>query len=433
MTTGNRYKPRRYKCGEAYTLLRLPYDNQSSMHRWCFLTVIEQKQVRVQAHALKVLSSKLKEIQESDIDVIGDLCFNDLSSKTQYEFIKHCSYIDSITNKITKIRNSMYSSLYIHADGEKYKQHRNSLEEFSNIECVELFRFKKDDLKVLIPLLIPDEVVRIDTGVGHYSVFSRDEIVLAGLWRLTSDCKLFHLILLMGRDHSQWSRAMKYFFQTVHLNFSDKLLSGDYMMKWTSCFSSFSERIRNRLCFLSDYDIVDENINQNYKNIMSFIDCNVTRINRPGAGPKGIKFNGYKYRDMTDLQRAVFNKYKSDHGIKYQSIEAPNGLCLYLYGPCSNVNHDSNILNQSKIDEIFEECNLDLGIAEDDVSESFKTYGDSAYIKAAALTKIFIRNMCSLCTIHLYVRHNSYTINVLTVLEQASSTLLVVRENYFHL
>lgn len=378
MTTGKPYIPRRYKCGERYSLLRLPFSKQSAMHRWCFLSVTEQKQLRVKANAFSLLKSKLNDTEGKEIELLQEMCISGDNIIAQYEFINYCSKIESIKYKIRKLQVSIYSSLILDVDGDQKKGYRQKLSEFSNIECTELFRFKKEDLKILIPLLFHEETIYIDKK-GSYSKFSRDEIVLAGLWRLCNECKLFHLTLLMGRDHSQWARAINFFFDHLHTNYSSVLLCADSVIKSNMNFPLFSERIRNRLFFLSDYDLDENMIHNDYKNIIGFIDCVVTRVCRPGAGPKGLK-----HRDNTDLQRTVFNKYKADHGIKYQSLEAPNGLCLYLYGPCTNANHDFNILKQSKLDEIFEDCNLDLNIDVDDKLNSFKCFGDSAYIKVAA-------------------------------------------------
>ena len=44
------------------------------------------------------------------------------------------------------------------------------------------------------------------------------------------------------------------------------------------------------------------------------------------------------------LKRALYNGHKRVHSIKFQSVVAPNGLLVNLYGPVEGRRHDSGIL-----------------------------------------------------------------------------------------
>lgn len=57
------------------------------------------------------------------------------------------------------------------------------------------------------------------------------------------------------------------------------------------------------------------------------------------AGPK---FQGT--RDDRNIQRAFYNVWKKHHGIKWQSIELPNGMSGDLFGPMSFRRHDLDLV-----------------------------------------------------------------------------------------
>ena len=107
--------------------------------------------------------------------------------------------------------------------------------------------------------------------------------------------------------------------------------------------------------------ILNEDFFQNF-GCFAFLDCNVSEIGRP----KGDNM----------IQESFYNGWLHKHGIKYQSVEAPSGCCLTLFGPCSFRHSDLTLLDLSELTEILDQCNetliLDYGI-------EFYVYGDSIY------------------------------------------------------
>lgn len=63
----------------------------------------------------------------------------------------------------------------------------------------------------------------------------------------------------------------------------------------------------------------------------AFHDCTVIQSTTwPGGGPRA---DGT--RNDNHIQMAFYNGWKKHHGIKFQSVELPNDLCMDLYGPMS--------------------------------------------------------------------------------------------------
>ena len=65
-------------------------------------------------------------------------------------------------------------------------------------------------------------------------------------------------------------------------------------------------------------------------NCWGFIDGTVRPVARPG-----------------EHQRVLFNGHKRVHAIKFQSVVAPNGLIVNLFGPVEGRRHDSGMLAMS--------------------------------------------------------------------------------------
>ena len=53
-------------------------------------------------------------------------------------------------------------------------------------------------------------------------------------------------------------------------------------------------------------------------------------------------------------QRVLFNGHKRVHAIKFQSVVAPNGLIVNLFGPVEGKRHDSGMLAMSGLLPILE-------------------------------------------------------------------------------
>jgi len=92
------------------------------------------------------------------------------------------------------------------------------------------------------------------------------------------------------------------------------------------------------------------------ENCWGFIDGTVRRICRPQQN-----------------QTLVFNGHKRVHGIKFQSIVAPNGIVVHLYAPIEGRRHDAGMLRESDV-----EAQMEHHITNPN-GEVYSMYGDPAY------------------------------------------------------
>ena len=199
------------------------------------------------------------------------------------------------------------------------------------------FGFKKPDLYKLLRLLeIPDKI-RLENG----SVFTGEELLLLCLYRYKSLDELDKACLVLGRDHTQLSRALQWFNSFIIDRWGHKLTNN--LAYWERHFSRFADAIRKK--------VIEKSSNTLYYApdnffIFAFIDCNVNHISRPGAGP-----GNQGQRDPDNIQEAFYNGWKRFHGLKWSALELPCGLCGFLYGPNSFRRHDLDVFNESEIND----------------------------------------------------------------------------------
>ncbi len=71
----------------------------------------------------------------------------------------------------------------------------------------------------------------------------------------------------------------------------------------------------------------------------------------PEAGP-AVPDDKRRRRDPNgDIQRSFYSGHKKHHGLKFQTVEAPNGICLDIAGPYSYRHHDLHIMENSQIND----------------------------------------------------------------------------------
>jgi hypothetical protein len=160
------------------------------------------------------------------------------------------------------------------------------------------------------------------------SKFTKEEIFLFSLNRFVFPCKLAEMAIIYGKDWTQWDRAFNWFVEYVVENFAHLLI--DNLEYWRPQFPDFAECIRLKLFEKSNGNIIYAP--DTYK-ICSFYDCTVIKTSRPGAGPAGGGVNAPRYNDL--IQEAYYCGHKKFHGIKYLTLELPNGMCGDMYGPTS--------------------------------------------------------------------------------------------------
>ena len=80
-------------------------------------------------------------------------------------------------------------------------------------------------------------------------------------------------------------------------------------------------------------------------------------------------------------QRIVYNGHKRTHALKFQAVTAPDGWITYLFGPVTNLRHDSGVLRErGLLPQLAAHMNGPNGI-------HYALYGDAAYSLSPCLQK----------------------------------------------
>lgn len=101
--------------------------------------------------------------------------------------------------------------------------------------------------------------------------------------------------------------------------------------------------------------------------MFGFHDCTIIATCRPGGGPT---VDGGRNDNL--IQQSFYNGWKKHHGIKFQTLELPNGLCADLHGPSSFRHNDLELLHNSNLNTRLEQ-------AQANQARMFASYGDGIY------------------------------------------------------
>ena len=136
------------------------------------------------------------------------------------------------------------------------------------------------------------------------------------LKRFSYPCRYWDLVKMFGRPVPELCMMSNMILDIVYENFNHLL--HDFNQVWLSQerLEEFSASIHLKGAALD--------------NCWGFIDGTLRPCCRPGQ-----------------YQRHLYNGHKRVHGIKFQSVVAPNGLIADLYGPVEGRRHDSGMLAMS--------------------------------------------------------------------------------------
>ena len=212
--------------------------------------------------------------------------------------------------------------------GQIQRRHA-TIDEFSNELVPDLFRFdNKEQLwHLLRAFRFPK---RMETRSGH--VFTGEEILLAGLYRLHAPNVQGDVSwrTLFGFDQPLTSKACAVFFSFMVRNWGYLLL--DHMDFWLPYLPSMAEHIRAKLeqrgCYFPPGSF----------RIFSFIDNTMNATCRPGGGPERDDVDAPRNDPL--IQRAFYNGWKKLHGMKWQTLDMPNGMNFHVWGPVSIRHND---------------------------------------------------------------------------------------------
>lgn len=235
-----------------------------------------------------------------------------------------------------------------------WKYDKFELDSLSDDECKSEFRFLKHDIYALLDVLnLPDKI----SCQNRFSVNS-DEALCLLLRRFAYPCRYEDLVPRFGRPVPQLSMVVSETMDLLYARFGNLLSSLNQPWLSQANLVDFSQSIYWKGAALD--------------NCWGFIDGTVRPVARPG-----------------EYQRVLFNGHKRVHAIKFQSVVAPNGLIVNLFGPVEGRRHDSGMLAMSGLLPMLEtHCIAPTG-------QPLCLYGDPAYplrvhlqgpFKGAALT-----------------------------------------------
>ena len=240
-----------------------------------------------------------------------------------------------------------------------------TIDSFEETDIRQLFRFEtKDQLKRLVRgFRFPSEMRSEGQGGNK---FTGEEVLLCGLFRLHSVNSLGDSSwqAVFGMVQSVASIACKLFFDFLW-NWWSYLLF-DHMRFWAARIPEMAEAIRLKMeklgCPFAPGTFP----------YFGFIDNTMNATCRPAGGPARDGANAP--RNDPEIQRAWYNGWKKLHGLKWQTIDLPNGMNFKVDGPFSVRDNDLTTLHNSdvlvKLEALLNVHDLNM----------YRIYGDSAYV-----------------------------------------------------
>jgi len=234
--------------------------------------------------------------------------------------------------------------------------------------CYHRYRFLKPDLWRLHKALkldeIEDGIIKIGANPSKYIKCHTEEALLILLQRLAFPTRFLDMVSIYNRDTTALSKIFCWMNNYIRNRFG-YLITNNWEY-WKNDFEEFSECIRKKVVEKSEGAI---DYPEGSYLVFSFIDDTTIRTCRPGGGPAEEGENAERYSML--LQEAFYSGYKKHHGIKFQTVELPNGMCGDLFGPKSYRDSDVDLLEFSGlVPALFE---VTRG------GKQFAVYGDGVF------------------------------------------------------
>ena len=196
--------------------------------------------------------------------------------------------------------------------------------------------------------------------------FSGEKVLLCGIYRLHSVNTLGDVGWqeIFGMTQSVATMTCNLFFEYMWMWWSYLLF--DHMQFWVNRIPAMAEAIRLKMAQLGCF------FPPGAFHFFGFIDNTMNATCWPGEGP--ARDGTHAPRNDPEIQRAWYNGWKKLHGLKWQTIDLPNGMNFKVDGPFSVRNNDLTTLHVSDI-LVKLEALLNLFHL-----ETYRIYGDSAYV-----------------------------------------------------
>ena len=211
------------------------------------------------------------------------------------------------------------------------------IDDLTREQCIKNFRFDQEDIGFLVRKLgLPNRIT-----LPSRNVVSGYEGLCMVLRRFSYPNRLFDLEKFFGRPLSTLSLVINETVKILYDSHAHRLMN--LQQPWISDrIQSYADAIHAKDAPLS--------------NCFAFVDGTVRPICRP-----------------TIFQRVTYNGHKRIHSLKFQSVVAPDGMILNLYGPVEGRRHDCALLRLSELLPSLETLPRDRN------GLRFCLYGDPAY------------------------------------------------------
>ena len=172
------------------------------------------------------------------------------------------------------------------------------------------------------------------------------------------------------------SRAFKWFINHIYINFHH--LVHDNLAWWfkNNFFAESAAAIQQKM---EEYGCT-----MNFQNrVALFIDCNCLETDRVGGGPTEDGANASRWDPL--IERAFYNGWKSNNGLKHQTVDIAHGFTVDMCGPASLRRNDLVLLRDSAINDR-------ISLLQEKAPEQFIIFGDTAYKRRSHITSYVIQN-----------------------------------------
>jgi len=235
--------------------------------------------------------------------------------------------------------------------------------------CADLYRFRRrHELQHLYDLLKLPLRFTLKDGSHVYS----ETAFLYTIMRLTKDTNVQDLMEKgFGGEKTKWGRVLTTTTDWLLEEHGHRL--GTIKPEEVARFPSYARAVEDYVNAKGAGIVAGAN------RIALFIDCNCVATTRPGGGPTA-EGPGAARNDPL-LQRAFYNGWKSMNGLKAQTVMAPDGLTIHMWGLCSLRRNDSHVLAVSGVNDLLTSAQSNVHPA------PYCVYGDSAYTNMGLLRR----------------------------------------------
>ena len=204
-----------------------------------------------------------------------------------------------------------------------------TISDFSSELIHDLFRFdNQEQLRDLLKAFRFPPSFRC----SNRQIFSGEEVLLAGLFRLSSPNVQGDIgwRSVFGYDQPTTSKVCSLFFGFMVENWA--YLLQDHLDFWKPYLPECAEKIRAKL------EQKGVSFPPGSFRVAGFTDNTMNATCRPGGGPTRTGEDAPRNDPL--IQRAFYNGWKKLHGFKWQTVDLPNGMNMHVWGPVSVRHND---------------------------------------------------------------------------------------------